>query len=181
DKHPVTHVSWYAAMAYAQWIGKRLPTEAEWEKAARGGIYAQNYPWGHDLDASKINCELKVHETASVGQWPPNNYGLHDMVGLVWEWCLDAYAVNYYDSSPFRNPIAGIEIDVDLMLLLLNFRDITTDRVLRGGSLFTSSEPIHTAARWGGTPGLTSLRTSVYSSRYGANIGFRCVWDNKLK
>ncbi len=88
SNHPVTYVSWYAAMAYAGWVNKRLPTEAEWECAARGGLACKKYPWGAVIDAGKANFNENVGDTTAVGKYPPNGYGLYDMAGNVWEWCL---------------------------------------------------------------------------------------------
>ena len=133
--HPVTWVSWYAVMAYARWAGKRLPTEAEWEKAARGGLIEQEYPWGNSIDFSKANYSSNVGDTMPVGQYPANGYGLYDMTGNVWEWCLDTYDAEFYTRSPHHNPISGAITDESVANELTND---TSFRVLRGGSWLDS-------------------------------------------
>jgi formylglycine-generating enzyme required for sulfatase activity len=110
DDHPVVHISWFDAMAYAKWAGKRLPTEAEWEFAARGGLSAKTYVWGDkpfSEEKPQCNCwqgEFPWKNTAKDGYrrtspvkaFPPNGYGLYDMAGNVWQWCGDWYQVDLY-------------------------------------------------------------------------------------
>ena len=158
--HPVTWVSWYAAMAYAQWAGKRLPTEAEWEKAARGGLTAQKYPWGQSSDFSKANYNLKANRTTAVRTYPPNEFGLYDMIGNVREWCLDKWDKEFYAKSPNINPIS----DGDINEVMERFQNIRTSRVLRGGSWVSTPQNARIAYRAGSLPYYTCM-----------NIGFRCV------
>ena len=163
--HPVTWVSWHAAMAYAAWAGKRLPTEAEWEFAARGGLANQNYPWGNSIDPSKANYNGNVGDPTAVGTYPANDYGLYDMGGNVWEWCLDAYQSDFYSYSPYRNPIAGA---IRIRDIMNDFRDTETSRVLRGGSLFTERQSVAVSTRAESPP--------LYAD---FDLGFRCVRDTK--
>ena len=157
--HPV-YVSWYGAMAYAQWARKRLPTEAEWEKAARGGLVGSKYPWGNSIDPSQANYGNHVGNTTTVGSYPSNKYGLYDMTGNEWEWCLDAYEGDFYKNSPRRNPIAGEGI---IRHITNNFTNVKTTRVLRGGSWITFPLDLRVAARFRLNPTIALIG------------GFRCV------
>ncbi|MCY4568825.1 MAG: formylglycine-generating enzyme family protein, partial [Candidatus Poribacteria bacterium] len=158
--HPVVYVSWYAAMAYAEWEGKRLPTEAEWEKAARGDRYGRDYAWGNSLDTSKANYGENIGDTTPVGSYDMNGYGLYDMTGNVWEWCLDEYNADLYSMSPRRNPVAGGTVND----ILSNFTNIRSARVLRGGSWVSDAKFVRVSDRTRFTPRITN------NAR-----GFRCV------
>ena len=159
--HPVAYVSWYAAMAYASWVEKRLPTEAEWEYAARGGLAGKKYPNGDVIDAGKANFGGNVGGTTAVGGYPKNGYGLFDMAGNVWEWCLDAYNPNFYFGSPRKNPISGAN---SISQVISNFTNVKTSRVLRGGSWVSFPRDLRVANRDGISPASSSI-----------NDGFRCA------
>ncbi len=178
EKFPVVHISWDDANAYCKWAGKRLPTEAEWEYAARGGIKNNVYAWGNEnVDSGKTKCnywqgsfpnknEIKdgFYGAAPVKSFAPNGFGMYDMAGNVWEWCADLYNNNYYGqlakigiaNNP-KGPVKSFDPDEPLV----------AKRVMRGGSYLCNESycsGYRVAAR---------MKSSPDSGM--EHLGFRCV------
>ena len=166
--HPVVHVSWEDAVAYSRWSGLRLPTEAEWEYAARGGLEGMRFPWGNMLrpDGEHRMNVWQGHfparntladgylGTAPVDAFPPNGYGLHNMTGNVWEWTADRFSTSWHRDGTRENPAGPPAGD---------------RRVLRGGSYLCHASYCYryrVSARMANTPDSST-----------GNIGFRCVSD----
>ena len=168
EDHPVIEVSWYGAAAYAQFYGKRLSTEAQWEKAARGGLVGNKYPWGNNITHDDANYSGTGgrdiwNGTSPVGSFPPNGYGLYDMAGNVWDWCADEYSSTYYSVSPKDNPLGP---GTPVSFVNDDFTNVTSRRVLRGGSWNGNPYYLRCALRNLGNP----------SSALNA-LGFRCAQD----
>lgn len=164
--HPVVHISWNDASAYAKWAGKRLPTEAEWEYAARGGLEQKMYPWGDELtEGDKHKCNIwqgafpktntaldGYKSTAPVNAYDPNGFGLYNVSGNVWEWCSDWFTRNLHQKGGRSNPQGPEKGDA---------------RVMRGGSYLCHKSYCNryrVAARSSNTPDSST-----------GNIGFRCA------
>ena len=168
DDHPVIHVSWSDAAAYCAWQDTRLPTEAEWEYAARGGASDRRLPWGDELEPQGVH-RMNVWQgtfpsdnsaadgyvgTCPVDAYPPNDFGLHNMTGNVWEWCADWFDAGYYQRSSRHDPPGPTT---------------GSHRVMRGGSYLCHESycrRYRVAARSANTPDSST-----------GNLGFRCVRD----
>jgi len=183
EKYPVVHIAYADALAYAKWAGKRLPTEAEWEFAARGGLAGKLYFWGDELKpngkwmANIYEGQFPIKDTgddgfaglAPVAQFPPNRYGLYDMAGNVWQWCEDWYRPDYYAQLSQTNGVArnpqGPENAFDPA------EPTEHKRVHRGGSFLCTDQ--YCTRYMVGTRGKGEVST-------GSNhLGFRCVKTGK--
>lgn len=178
DNYPVIHVSWFDAMAYASWAGKRLPTEAEWEYAARSGLVGNLFPWGNENPETEKLANVFQGEfpygnnskdgyiyMAPVGSFPVSKVGLYDMSGNVWEWCMDKYHSRYYSYCKEN----GITAPRGPMQSFSSENLYEELRVIRGGSFLCNSSYC--------TGYRVSARNKTSPSTSLMNVGFRCVKD----
>ena len=181
SNHPLVNIAYEDAVAYAKWEGKRQPTQAEWEYAARGGLEEKLYPWGNDLKPSeklmanfwqgdfpnKNTNEDNYMTSSPVKSFPSNGYGLFDMAGNVWEMVADKYEKGYYARSPIESPKGGIGQSI----INKGEGPIVFQRIIRGGS-FLCSEGYCTGYRVGARQLSDDISASYHT-------GFRCVMDAK--
>jgi len=168
EDHPVIEVTWWEAREYCEWREARLPTEAEWEKAARGDLEGRLYPWGDESPVCRAgadngakfddNADCDDTDTEKVGTYRPNGYGLYDMAGNVWEWVADWYDVDYYRNPPYENPLGPSSSSGEY-------------HVLRGGSWNFSPDFVRVAYRHYAAP--LSHYLGFPAAYYG--FGFRCA------
>jgi formylglycine-generating enzyme required for sulfatase activity len=147
---PITHIDWHEARNYCKKIGRRLPTEAEWEYSARAGTQTR-FPWGDEVDDDFLwYAGNAPRELANVGKKKPNPWGLYDMMGGVWEWVEDWFSLDYYQNSPTKNPKGPTR---------------KSFRVIRGNSWMSDEQHLRVTAR---NPGLSDQTQSFW-------VGVRCA------